>query len=330
MISAPSKNTGRDNEEKKIEEIGKRVVELEASALSKLASNIPKDFSRTIEAVLKIKGRVIVCGVGKSGHVGRKIAATLASTGTPASFVHATEASHGDLGMITPDDFCLLISNSGETSELNNIVAHAKRFSNLIAVISSFENSALMKAADFKLLLANAPEACTIRMAPTTSTVLAMALGDALAVSLMEQRDFKPEDFRVLHPGGNLGLQMITVSQLMRHKSEMAIVTTDFKMSRIVSRMTDTGFGIAILVDDKGELSGVITDGDLRRNVKNLLSFSPKDIATLSPITVKPSDLVSVALEKMEKYKIYSVIVTQKEKPVGLLRMHDILRSGIK
>ncbi len=315
---------------KNIQEIGKHVIELEASALSKLAANMPKDFSRTIEAVLKTKGRVIVCGVGKSGHVGRKIAATLASTGTPASFVHATEASHGDLGMITPDDFCLLISNSGETSELNNILAHAKRFSISIAVISSFENSTLMNAADFKLLLTHAPEACTIRMAPTTSTVLTMALGDALAVSLMERRDFKPEDFRVLHPGGNLGLQMITVSQLMRHRNEMAIIKTDFTMNYIVSRMTDTGFGVAVLVDEKGKLSGIITDGDLRRNVKNLLSFSPTDIATLSPITVRPYDLVSVALKKMENYKIYAVVVTQKEKPVGLLRMHDILRSGIK
>ncbi len=315
---------------KSIQEIGKRVIQSEASALSKLAADMPRDFSRTIEAVLKTKGRVIVCGVGKSGHVGRKIAATLASTGTPASFVHATEASHGDLGMITPDDFCLLISNSGETTELNDILAHAKRFGISTAVISSVENSSLVNAADYKLLLTQAPEACTIRMAPTTSTVLTMALGDALAVSLMEQRDFKAEDFRGLHPGGKLGLQMITVSHLMRRESEMAIVKTNSTMSYTVSCMTDTGFGIAVIVDRKGELFGVITDGDLRRNVKNLLSFSPKDIATLSPITVKPSDLVSTALEKMEKYKIYTVIVTQKEKPVGLLRMHDILRSGIK
>lgn len=315
---------------KKVREIAKYVIETEAAALSKLSSDLPEDFSDTIKAVLNTKGRVIVSGVGKSGHIGRKIAATLASTGTPASFVHATEASHGDLGMITRDDFCLLISNSGETSELNDILAHAKRFNILTAVISSFKNSTLMNAADFKLLLTQAPEACTIRMAPTTSTVLTMALGDALAVALMEQRDFKPEDFRVLHPGGNLGLQMITVSQLMRDKSEMAVVKNDFEMSRIVSCMTDTGFGIAVLVDEKGQLAGVITDGDLRRNVKNLLSFSPTDIATLSPVTVKPTDVVSVALEKMEKYKIYAVIVTQKEKPVGLLRMHDILRSGIK
>ena len=312
------------------EEVGKVVVEIEAAALLRLADNLPTDFSRTIEAVLRTKGRVIVSGVGKSGHVGRKIAATLASTGTPSSFVHATEASHGDLGMITTDDFCLLISNSGETSELDDILTHAKRFGIPTAVISSSKNSSLMQAADFKLALPNAPEACAIRMAPTTSTMLTMALGDALAVSLMEKRDFKPEDFRILHPGGNLGSQMLTASQLMRDKSEMAIVKHDFTMSTIVSYMSDTGLGVAVLVDKKGKLTGIITDGDLRRNINNLLISSPIDVATLSPITVKPTDLVSVALEKMEKHKIYAVIVIEEDQPIGLLRMHDILRSGIK
>ena len=312
------------------EEVGKVVVEIEAAALLRLADNLPTDFSRTIEAVLKTRGRVIVSGIGKSGHVGRKIAATLASTGTPSSFVHATEASHGDLGMITTDDFCLLISNSGETSELDDILTHAKRFGIPTAVISSSKNSSLMQAADFKLALPNAPEACAIRMAPTTSTMLAMALGDALAVSLMEKRDFKPEDFRILHPGGNLGSQMLTASQLMRDKSEMAIVKHDFTMSTIVSYMSDTGLGVAVLVDKKGKLTGIITDGDLRRNINNLLNSSPIDVATLSPITVKPTDLVSVALEKMEKHKIYAVIVIEEDQPIGLLRMHDILRSGIK
>ena len=312
------------------EEIGKVVVEIEAAALLKLADNLPTDFSRTIEAVLKTRGRVIVSGIGKSGHVGRKIAATLASTGTPSSFVHATEASHGDLGMITTDDFCLVISNSGETSELNDILTHAKRFAIPTAVISSSKNSSLMQAADFKLALPNAPEACAISMAPTTSTMLTMALGDALAVSLMEKRDFKPEDFRILHPGGNLGSQMLTASQLMRDKSEMAIVKHDFTMSTIVSYMSDTGLGVAVLVDKKGKLTGIITDGDLRRNINNLLISSPIDVATLSPITVKPTDLVSVALEKMEKHKIYAVIVIEEDQPIGLLRMHDILRSGIK
>ena len=315
---------------KNIQEIGQFVIETEASALSKLASDLPADFSATIDAVLKTKGRVVVSGVGKSGHVGRKIAATLASTGTPAGFVHATEASHGDLGMITPNDFCLLISNSGETSELYDILAHTRRFGILTAVISSSKNSTLIQAADFKLLLTDAPEACTIGMAPTTSTILTMALGDALAVALMEQRDFKPEDFKVLHPGGNLGLQMLTVSQLMRKKNEMAIVKEDLTMSSVVSSMTQSGFGVAILVDENGMLSGIITDGDLRRNINDILTFSARDIATLNPTSVKPTDLVSVALEKMEKSKVYAIVVIENDKPIGLLRMHDVLRSGIK
>ena len=315
---------------KDIQEIGKFVIETEALALSKLASDLPTDFAAAIDAVLKTKGRVVVSGVGKSGHVGRKIAATLASTGTPASFVHATEASHGDLGMITPNDFCLLISNSGETSELYDILAHTRRFGILTAVISSSKNSTLIQAADFKLLLTDAPEACTIGMAPTTSTILTMALGDALAVALMEQRDFKPEDFKVLHPGGNLGLQMLTVSQLMRKKNEMAIVKDDLTMSSVVSCMTQSGFGVAILVDENGTLSGIITDGDLRRNINDILTLSPREIATLNPTSVKPTDLVSVALEKMEKSKVYAIVVIEHDKPIGLLRMHDVLRSGIK
>ncbi len=315
---------------KNIHEIGKFVIETEASALSKLASDLPTDFAAVIDAVLKTKGRVVVSGVGKSGHVARKIAATFASTGTPASFVHATEASHGDLGMITPNDFCLLISNSGETSELYDILAHTRRFGILTAVISSAKNSTLIQAADFKLLLTDAPEACTIGMAPTTSTILTMALGDALAVALMERREFKPEDFKVLHPGGNLGLQMLTVSQLMRNKTEMAIVKDDLTMSAVVSCMTQSGFGVAILVDENGILSGIITDGDLRRNINDILSLSPRDIATLNPTSVQPTDLVSVALEKMEKSKVYAIVVIEDDKPIGLLRMHDVLRSGIK
>ena len=316
--------------EDNIEKVAKFVIKTEGAALLKLGSDLPKDFSRTIEVILNTKGRVVVSGVGKSGHVGRKIAATFASTGKPASFVHATEASHGDLGMITADDFCLLISNSGETSELNDIIAHTRRFGIVTAVISSSLNSSLMQAADFKLLLTDAPEACTIGMAPTTSTILTMALGDALAVSLMEQRDFKPDDFKVLHPGGNLGLQMLTVSQLMRSKSEMAIVKDDLPMSDVISSMTETGFGVAVLVDRKGILSGVITDGDLRRNINQILTLSPRDIATLNPTSVRPADLVSVALEKMEKFKVYAIVVEEEDRPVGLLRMHDVLRSGIK
>ena len=260
--------------------ISKNIIDAEARALLSLSKSLDTNYNKILSLVSKVNGNIILSGVGKSGHVGRKIAATLASTGTPASFVHATEASHGDLGMITPNDFCLLISNSGETSELYDILAHTRRFGILTGVISSSKNSTLIQAADIKLLLTDAPEACTIGMAPTTSTILTMALGDALAVALMERRDFKPEDFKVLHPGGNLGLQMLTVSQLMRNKTEMAIVKDDLTMSAIVACMTQSGFGVAILVDENGILSGIITDGDLRRNINDILSLSPRDIAT--------------------------------------------------
>ena len=314
----------------KIVETALQVLNDEIDGINLLKKFFDSNFEDAVKTIFDSNGKVVVSGVGKSGHVGRKISATLSSTGTPSFFIHPTEASHGDLGMITRDDFCLLISNSGETSELNDILTHAKRFGIPTAVISSSKNSSLMQAADFKLALPNAPEACAIRMAPTTSTMLTMALGDALAVSLMEKRDFKPEDFRILHPGGNLGSQMLTASQLMRDKSEMAIVKHDFTMSTIVSYMSDTGLGVAVLVDKKGKLTGIITDGDLRRNINNLLNSSPIDVATLSPITVQPNDLVSVALEKMEKHKIYAVIVIEEDQPIGLLRMHDILRSGIK
>ena len=198
-----------------INAIAARVISIEADAMHQMARDLPSDFADAVEAILQTKGRVIVSGVGKSGHIGNKIAATLASTGTPASFVHATEASHGDLGMVTAADFCLLISNSGETSELRDIVAHTRRFGIPMAAISSKPNSTLMRAADYKLTLTQAPEACSIGMAPTTSTTLTLAFGDALAVALMERRDFQPEDFKVFHPGGKLGAQMATVAQLM-------------------------------------------------------------------------------------------------------------------
>ena len=315
---------------KKFLSIARDVNNLEIKALQNLKKNINQSFKEAVYQIANCQSKVILCGVGKSGLIASKIAATLASVGTPSFSISASEASHGDLGMITPDDFCLLISNSGETSELNDILVHTRRFGILTAVISSSKNSTIMRAADFKLLLTNAPEACTIGMAPTTSTILTMALGDALAVSLMEQRDFKPEDFKILHPGGNLGLQMLKVSQLMRNKREMAIVKNDLDMNSIVSRMTDTGFGVAVLVDEKGVLSGVITDGDLRRNINDIPTSSPREIATSKPISVEPNDLVSVALEKMEKSKVYVIVVIEGDQPVGLLRMHDILRSGIK
>lgn len=312
-----------------INAIAARVISIEADALHHLATKLPSDFASVVEAILQIRGRVIVSGVGKSGHIGKKIAATFASTGTPSNFVHATEASHGDLGMVTAADFCLLISNSGETAELRDIVAHTRRFGIPMAAISSNVDSTLMQAADYKLDLIPAPEACSIGMAPTTSTTLTIALGDALAVSLMEQRDFQPEDFKVFHPGGNLGAHMATVSQLMRPLEEMAVMKFDTPMKELILQMTETGYGLAVLVAEDRSILGVITDGDLRRNAENLFDLDPIAIASSSPITVLPTDLIGGAINKMEFNKVYSILVLEDNKPVGLLRMHDLLRAGI-
>jgi arabinose-5-phosphate isomerase len=306
-----------------------RVISIEADALRKMAENLPPDFKDAVGAILKTNGRVIVSGVGKSGHIGNKIAATLASTGTPASFVHATEASHGDLGMVTAADFCLLISNSGETTELRDIVAHTRRFGIPMAAISSNENSTLMNAADYKLTLTTAPEACSIGMAPTTSTTLALALGDALAVTLMEQRNFQPADFKVFHPGGKLGASMSTVAQLMRPLEELAVIGPKTSMQELILKMTHTGYGIAALIGQDSKIIGVISDGDLRRNIDNLFDLDPITIATKDPISVLPSDFIASALNKMERNRVYSILVLDDNKPIGLLRMHDLLRAGV-
>ena len=312
-----------------ISTIATRVISIEADALFTMAGDLPTDFAGAVEAILQIKGRVIVSGVGKSGHIGNKIAATLASTGTPASFVHATEASHGDLGMVTESDFCLLISNSGETSELRDIVAHTRRFGIPMAAISSQVDSTLMLAADYKLTLPTAPEACSIGMAPTTSTTLTLALGDALAVALMERRDFQPEDFKVFHPGGKLGAQIATVAQLMRPLEELAIIEPGTSMKELILQMTETGYGLAVLIAEDRSVTGVISDGDLRRNVENLFDQDPNTIATTDPISVSPSDLIGLAMNKMEANKVYSILVVENKKPIGLLRMHDLLRAGV-
>lgn len=310
--------------------VAARVIKSEADALYKLHDNLPNDFSRVVEAIMTCRGRVIVSGVGKSGHIGRKIAATLASTGTPASFVHATEASHGDLGMITPADFCLLISNSGETVELKDILVHTRRFGIPLAAISSHQRSTLMEAADFKLTLVDVPEACSIGMAPTTSTTLTLALGDALAVALMEYRNFQLSDFTVLHPGGKLGAHVSKVAKFMRPVSEMAILRAGASMKEVVLRMTESGYGLAVIVDDQLSVFGVITDGDLRRHAEMLFDLNPIDISSRHPISVGSEDLIAVAINKMEASKVYNILVLDRDKPVGLLRMHDLLRAGVK
>ena len=307
----------------------KKVLQTEADALETLKNDLPNDFSDLVKIILNLNGRVIVSGVGKSGHIGNKIAATLASTGTPAYFVHATEASHGDLGMITEKDLCLLISNSGETSEIFDIVAHARRFSIPIATISSNTESTLVKAADFKLCLPVVEEACPIGMAPTTSTTMMLALGDALAVALMEAKNFNTENFKVLHPGGKLGAKMMMVSQVMHKSDALPLVETQTSMKETLLTMSSKGFGIAAVVNEKDFLVGVITDGDLRRHINDLMSKTAGEIASLSPITVVRETFVVDALKLMQENKITVLIVTSAEnKPVGILHIQDLLKVG--
>ena len=307
----------------------KKVLQTEADALETLKNDLPNDFSDLVKLILNLNGRVIVSGVGKSGHIGNKIAATLASTGTPAYFVHATEASHGDLGMITEKDLCLLISNSGETSEIFDIVAHARRFSIPVATISSNTESTLVKAADFKLCLPVVEEACTIGMAPTTSTTMMLALGDALAVALMEAKNFNTENFKVLHPGGKLGAKMMMVSQVMHKSDALPLVETQTSMKETLLTMSSRGFGIAAVVNEKDFLVGVITDGDLRRHINDLMSKTAGEIASLSPITVERETFVVDALKLMQENKITVLIVTSAEnKPVGILHIQDLLKVG--
>ena len=307
----------------------KKVLQTEADALEILKNELPNDFSHLVKLILSLNGRVIVSGVGKSGHIGNKIAATLASTGTPAFFIHATEASHGDLGMITENDLCLLISNSGETSEIFDILTHARRFNIPVATISSNSESTLVKSADFKLCLPVVDEACPIGMAPTTSTTMMLALGDALAVALMEAKQFNTENFKVFHPGGKLGAKMMTVSQVMHKSDTLPLVKTETSMKETLLTMSSKGFGIAAVVNEVGFLVGVITDGDLRRNINDLMSKNAGNIASLSPITLLGETFVVDALNLMQDRKITAVIITSAEnKPIGILHIQDLLKVG--
>ncbi|SER05494.1 KpsF/GutQ family sugar-phosphate isomerase [Thalassovita taeanensis] len=307
----------------------RQVLTTEAEALHLLADHMPPDFPAVVRLILSTKGRVIVSGIGKSGHIGRKISATLASTGTPSFSVHASEASHGDLGMITPDDICILISNSGETQELGDVLAHTRRFSIPLVAVSSRDGSTLMTAADYKLLLPPAPEACPMGMAPTTSTTLALALGDALAVVLMEQRNFQPEHFRTFHPGGKLGAQLATVAQLMHGVDELPLVDMQSPMDQVLLEMTSRGFGTTGVVKD-GILVGIVSDGDLRRHMARLMESTAAQVATLNPVTVPPTQLAAQALALMNERKITTLfVVEQGGTPVGILHLHDLLRAGI-
>lgn len=306
-----------------------RVLSIEGKALISLAESLPTDFDAAVRLILNGKGRVALSGMGKSGHIARKIAATLASTGTPAFFVHPAEASHGDLGMITPDDIAVVISNSGETSELGDLLAYCLRFSIPVIGISRRDGSTLMRAATLRLTLPDFDEACSLGMAPTTSTTLTLGLGDALAVAVMEQREFRPEQFRSFHPGGRLGARLAKVRQLMHSGEQVPLVALDTTMPEVILTMTRSGFGITGVVDAAGLLVGVISDGDLRRNMDGLMSRSAGQVATRSPATIDPEHAAAEAVAVMNQRKVYALFVVDEGRPVGILRLHDCLRAGV-
>ncbi|MDR5653756.1 KpsF/GutQ family sugar-phosphate isomerase [Ruixingdingia sedimenti] len=307
----------------------RRVLTTEADALRLLADLLPPDFVPAVELILNAQGRVILSGIGKSGHIARKIAATLSSTGTPAYFVHAAEASHGDLGTLTEHDICILLSNSGETTELSDLIAHTRRFSIPLIGITGREGSTLAEAADLRLLLPPAPEACIIGMAPTTSTTMALALGDALAIALMERRGFAPEHFRTFHPGGRLGARLAKVSQIMRGADALPLVAPDTPMTDTILVMTEKGAGAAGLVEG-GRLTGIITDGDLRRNMAGLMGKTARDVATMTPLTAPPGMLAAEAVALMNARKVNMLFVVDDDRrPLGTLHIHDCLRAGV-
>jgi len=311
---------------------GRRVVGIEAEGLARLADSLGPSFAEAVARMLAARGRVVVSGMGKSGHVARKIAATLASTGTPAQFVHPAEASHGDLGMITPDDVVLLLSNSGETPELADLIAYTRRFAIPLIGVAGRPDSTLLRQSDIAVVLPPAPEACSVGLAPTTSTTMTLALGDALAVALMEHRRFTPEDFRGLHPGGRLGARLATVADLMHSGDDMPLTTTGSGMPEALIEMTRKGFGVVGVVDADGSLVGIVTDGDLRRHMDGLLDRSVAAVMTRAPRTIATTALASEALGTMNARKITTLFATDPEapgRPAGILHIHDCLRAGV-
>jgi arabinose-5-phosphate isomerase len=307
----------------------RRVLEIESDALRQMMNDIGEPHEKALDLLAAAKGRIIISGVGKSGHIGCKIAATFASTGAPAQFVHPTEASHGDLGMITQDDVCLVISNSGETRELVDLITYTRRFAIPLIAITSRRKSTLDVEADVTLLLPDAPEACAIGVAPTTSTTATLALGDALAVALMHRRGFRREDFQVFHPGGKLGAQLVRVEALMHSGDAIPKVAPSTAMGDVLLEMTSKGFGMAAVMEGD-KLLGVVTDGDLRRNLVGLMERDAAEIATRSPKTVPCEMLASEALHIMNTTQISALFVLDaQETVVGVLHIHDLLRAGV-
>lgn len=313
-------------------DIARRVVRAEAEALNTLADVLDNNLCDAVDLILNASGRIIISGIGKSGHIARKIAATLASTGTPAHFVHPAEASHGDLGMVTKGDVVLAISNSGEAPELANLIAYTQRFGIPLIAITSREKSSLAAQSDIVLLMPKLPEACGTGVVPTTSTTMTLALGDALCVAIMEHRAFTPDNFRDFHPGGKLGAQLSRVGDLMHKSDALPLVGEQTPMSDTLLTISQKGFGVAGVLDHDGLLSGIVTDGDLRRNMAGLLDLTAGKVMTKSPGTISPDALAEEAVNVMQSRKITCLFVVDPEgsrKVAGIIHIHDCLRAGI-
>jgi arabinose-5-phosphate isomerase len=308
-----------------------RVFETASEAIRSLSEALNGEFSRAVDILLSVKGRVVVSGMGKSGHIARKIAATLASTGTPAQFIHPAEASHGDLGMLTRNDALLMLSWRGETAELSDLITYAKRFRIPLIGMASNAESTLLQASDVALVLPAVREACPMGLAPTTSTTVMLVLGDALAVALMERRGFSADQYRDFHPGGSLGRALIRVSDLMHTSDEIPLVTDTTPMQRVLIAIAEHRFGCVGVVDKKGALIGIVTDGDLRRHMvrPDLMTARVDDVMTKNPKTIGRDQFAGEALEILNSAKITALIVTDGKKPVGIVHLHDLLRAGV-
>ncbi|KXF76446.1 D-arabinose 5-phosphate [Paramesorhizobium deserti] len=295
-----------------------------------LQNGLAKPFAEAVERIASSAGRVIVTGIGKSGHIGSKLAASLASTGTPAHFVHSAEANHGDLGMVSSNDIILALSWSGETAELKGIVSYSRRFRIPLIALTSREHSTLGREADIVLLLPRTDEACPHGLAPTTSTLMQLAMGDALAVALLEARGFTASDFRTFHPGGSLGASLTHVRDIMHRGNELPLVPLGTSMPEAMQVLSHKRFGCVGVIDGDGLLVGIVTDGDLARNLhRNLGELTVDDIMTRGPKTVAPHLLVGAAMGLLNEHNISALIVTEESRPVGLIHFHDLLRIGV-
>ena len=310
----------------------RRVLDCAGDAVAALSESLDGAFSRAVDLILGISGRVIVSGMGKSGHIARKIAATLASTGTPSHFIHPAEASHGDLGAVTRADALMMLSNSGETSELKDLITFAKRFSVPLIGMAARADSALLRAADVAMLMPPSREACPMGLAPTTSTTLMLVLGDALAVALMERRGFTPDQYRELHPGGSLGKSLIRVSDIMHFGDELPLVKNSSLVREVLPVMGEKRFGCAGILDSGDRLAGIFTDGDLQRSIARITPESViAEFMTRTPKTIAPAELAAQALAFMNLHKINVLfVVDPSERPIGIVHLHDCLRAGLQ